>query len=69
MKSGIRVRAVGLVQGVYFRASTQIKANKLDSTGWVKNTDNGEVHIEATGSEESLKKLTAWLYKALQFAL
>ncbi len=62
------MRVVGRVQGVYFRASTQIEANKLGITGWVKNTSDGDVYIEAEGSEESLEQFMTWLHKGPKFA-
>lgn len=69
MGRAIRARVVGRVQGVYFRASTKIEANKLDITGWVKNTTHGEVHLEATGSENSIERLIVWLNKGPRLAL
>lgn len=53
----------GKVQGVYFRASTQEEAKRLNLTGWVKNLPDGRVEALATGSIESLDVLEAWLHQ------
>ena len=48
------------MQGVFFRQSTQEKANQLGIKGTVKNCDDDSVEIIATGSKEQLDKLVAW---------
>ena len=53
----------GKVQGVFYRNGTQKKALALNITGWVKNTDEGNVELHACGDEENIKKLIAWLWK------
>ena len=50
----------GRVQGVYFRASAKDVADEIGVTGWVKNTEEGDVEITATGSKEQLQKLIEW---------
>jgi len=50
----------GRVQGVYFRASAKDVADEMGVTGWVKNTEDGDVEIMATGSKEQLEKLVDW---------
>jgi acylphosphatase len=52
----------GRVQGVSFRFATHAKALKLHLTGWVKNLPNGDVHIEAEGSETNINSLIDWCY-------
>ena len=54
----IRVR--GKVQGVFFRASTQKKAQELGLQGFVRNEPDGSVYIEAEGDAQALEQLTAW---------
>jgi len=56
----IRIKVEGRVQGVFFRQSTQEKANQLGIKGTVKNCDDDSVEIIATGSKEQLDKLVAW---------
>jgi acylphosphatase len=39
----IRVRISGQVQGVGFRAWTEQRATALNLSGWVRNTESGDV--------------------------
>lgn len=52
-----------MVQEVWFRKFTQIKAIELNINGFVKNTTDGNVYIEAEGVENNLEEFTKWLYK------
>ncbi|MEM6700800.1 MAG: acylphosphatase [Bacteroidota bacterium] len=54
------IRVLGKVQGVYFRASTKMEAERLGINGFVQNEVDGSVYIEAEGSTEQLKQLLAW---------
>jgi len=56
----IYVRVVGVVQGVWFRKSTQQQALRLGLTGWVRNCSDGSVQLEAQGDENALNALCAW---------
>lgn len=53
----------GLVQGVFFRASTEDFARGLCLTGWVRNTHDGGVEVIAEGEKTMLEKLLAWCRK------
>ena len=44
----------GRVQGVGFRYFTLFTARSLDIKGWVRNLENGDVEIMATGKDEAL---------------
>ncbi|MFA5328780.1 MAG: acylphosphatase [Prolixibacteraceae bacterium] len=44
----------GRVQGVGFRYFAQYRAEQLNITGWVRNTPDGNVEIEATGEPENM---------------
>jgi len=57
----VKILAYGKVQGVFFRAHTQRKAQSLGIKGWVKNRDDGSVEILADSSEDKIKKLIEWL--------
>jgi len=59
----IRIKIEGRVQGVFFRQSTQEKANQLGIKGTVKNCDDDSVEIIATGRKEQLDKLVTWCRK------
>lgn len=55
-----RLRITGLVQGVYYRASAREQAQRLGLTGWVRNSGDGAVLLEAQGAPERLDALVAW---------
>jgi acylphosphatase len=51
----------GRVQGVGFRWFVQREASLLDLRGWVRNTEEGEVEIVASGAAAELDALRAKL--------
>lgn len=53
----------GLVQGVFFRASTREQARRLGLTGWVRNLPDGRVEVLACGERERLERLLEWLHE------
>ncbi|NVJ49534.1 MAG: acylphosphatase [Gammaproteobacteria bacterium] len=59
----------GRVQGVWYRASTQQKAQSLELVGWVRNLSDGRVELLAQGPRESLEVLLAWCYTGPENAL
>jgi len=56
----IYIKIYGFVQGVSFRYSTKVQAEKLGINGWIENLPNGSVYIEVEGEEEKLKKFLGW---------
>jgi acylphosphatase len=56
-------RVRGLVQGVFFRASTEQTALRLGLTGWVRNCANGDVELVACGTPRQLDALEQWLWQ------
>jgi acylphosphatase len=56
----VDIRVTGLVQGVFFRASTQAAAEELGVTGTVRNEADGSVAIEAEGDETAIERFVAW---------
>lgn len=52
----------GRVQGVFFRANTQQKANQLNITGWVKNRWDGKVEAVIEGEKNQVEKLIMWCH-------
>ncbi|MER2998705.1 acylphosphatase [Pontibacter populi] len=62
-KKRVAMRVHGKVQGVFFRASTQEKAQELGLTGFVQNEPDGTVYLEAEGNPETVKELEAWAHR------
>ncbi len=56
----IKLRVTGRVQGVYYRASTQERARALGLSGWVRNTRDGAVELEAEGPASAIEALVEW---------
>ncbi len=56
----LQVRVHGLVQGVFFRVSTQRKAQELGLAGSVRNDPDGSVAIEVEGAGTPLDEFLAW---------
>lgn len=63
MKMRVHVYVTGKVQGVWFRASTQQKAQQLGITGWVRNTQEGTVEAVFEGEKHIVKEMIAWCQK------
>lgn len=56
----VHIIVEGKVQGVYYRATTKEMADKMGIKGWVRNSEEGNVEIVASGSEDELEKFIAW---------
>ncbi len=56
----VHIIVKGRVQGVAFRAYTQIEAKSLNLSGYVRNQSDGSVEILAEGKKETLEKLISW---------
>ena len=48
------------MQGVWFRASTQQKAEELGLKGWVRNTSNGCVEAVFEGERLRVEDIVSW---------
>ena len=59
----VRIKVVGLVQGVFFRANTQKTAKALELLGWIRNMPDGSVEIVAEGRKQALDELVSWCRK------
>ena len=51
----------GRVQGLGFRWYVHREASELDLRGWVRNTEDGEVEVVASGNDKDLAELRASL--------
>jgi acylphosphatase len=56
----IHIEVKGKVQGVFYRASARKLAEKLNLSGWIKNTEQGNVEAIVTGPEGSLQQFINW---------
>lgn len=50
----------GVVQGVFFRASTREQAQRLGLTGFVRNEPDGSVYSEVEGDADQVHKFIDW---------
>jgi acylphosphatase len=62
MTERVRVRALvrGRVQGVGFRYSARMKAEKLGVAGFARNTPDGDVELEVEGVPGAVEDFLAW---------
>lgn len=58
-----RALVKGVVQGVWYRGSTQRQAQRLGITGWAKNLPDGRVEVLMCGSEAAVTELIVWLHE------
>ena len=58
----------GRVQGVFYRASAQQRAQQLGLSGWVRNLADGGVEVYACGEPSQLEALCHWLHQGPELA-
>jgi len=58
----VHLKIIGQVQGVFFRAHTQEKAEELGVKGWVANDADGTVSVVAEGPENKINDLIDWCH-------
>jgi acylphosphatase len=58
-----RVIVHGLVQGVWFRASTKDEADRLGVTGWVRNLPDGSVEALFEGPTKKVEAIVGWCHR------
>jgi len=59
-KVRVRMRVYGRVQGVFFRQSAAVVANKLGVFGYIRNLEDGSVEAVYEGDEEKVMKMVEW---------
>ena len=64
----LNIRVFGRVQGVWFRRSAQLEAQRLGVSGSARNESDGSVYIEAEGSEEQLELFLKWCHRGPELA-
>ena len=57
----IYITISGRVQGVGFRYYALHKAEELNISGWIKNTSEGNVEMEASGETQNLDSFIDWM--------
>jgi acylphosphatase len=58
-----RFRVIGKVQGVYFRHSTRLEAERLALSGYARNLPDGSVEVLAHGPAAAVVELHRWLHR------
>ena len=53
----------GLVQGVWFRASTKDEADRIGVTGWVRNLPDGSVEAVFEGEKKKVEEIVGWCHR------
>jgi len=53
----------GLVQGVFFRASTRDEAIRIGVGGWVRNLPDGTVEALFEGEKKKVEEILGWCHK------
>ena len=61
--AGARFLVSGVVQGVFYRASTRAQAQRLGLTGHARNLADGRVEVVAHGDPDALDALERWLWQ------
>lgn len=59
--SAARFLVAGHVQGVSFRASVRVQAQRLGLRGHARNLDDGRVEVVVAGEDDAIAALAAWL--------
>jgi len=62
------LRIHGQVQGVGFRFSAQLTANRIGITGWSKNLPDGSVEAVAEGMRPGVEEFIQWCRRGPEYA-
>ena len=58
-----RLLVRGRVQGVWYRESLRIEAERLGVTGWVRNLRDGSVEAVIEGADTAVAMLIDWAHR------
>jgi len=61
-KQRIHIFIKGKVQGVFFRQTTKVMAEKKNVTGWVKNLHDGRVEAVLEGNDMDVSEVVEWCH-------
>jgi acylphosphatase len=56
----VQVRITGRVQGVFFRAEAQARAESLGLAGWIGNAEDGSVEAVFEGDDHRVDSMVGW---------
>ena len=59
-EKSVAIRVTGRVQGVAYRDSTRVEAERLGVRGWVRNDYDGSVTGHLEGAAEAVDALVEW---------
>ena len=62
-KQRIHIFIKGKVQGVFFRQTTKVMAEKKNVTGWVKNLHDGRVEAVLEGNDIDVSEVVEWCHE------
>ena len=65
MNKQLKLKIVGLVQGIGYRYSSEKEAKKRGLVGYVTNLEDGSVELVTEGEEEALKDFIHWCYNGV----
>ena len=58
----LHLQITGRVQGVWYRESMRLEAERLGVTGWVRNRPDGSVEAVAQGAPAAVDALVEWAH-------
>ncbi len=59
----LRLVIHGRVQGVFFRESMRVEADRLSVSGWVRNRGDGTVEAAVQGEPEAVDAIVQWAHR------
>lgn len=68
-RGAARFLVSGIVQGVWFRASTRTRALELGLDGYANNLPDGRVEVFALGAPDRIDALERWLQRGPERAV
>ena len=64
----VTLKIYGDVQGVFFRRSAKLEADRLDIVGWIRNDKDGSVEVMAQGEKDKVDQFIKWCKKGPPFS-